>query len=294
VPQVAIDPIALLIQLEVLKDPNVRVEALTGGYLNQVFRLRGVGIDWVAKCFMPETELALFPNLPMDERKAMHLASTIGRAPEPLSFIWRNDGPVLVYQYCEGEIWREGVADVAHLMRDLRKLDASGYKFREVPMSPADILSEGDAFLSKIAPEIRARLVAVRPSAIDVEAVPRSFLHTDIGPGNIIVEKDTGRLVVIDWQCPAVGDPVQDVIAFLSPAFQILYSRSPLSAAQETEFFVAYEDPELKRRYEAMLPFYDWRMAGYCATRLQKYASTRPEASLRYARALEALLERLK
>ena len=47
------------------------------------------------------------------------------------------------------------------------------------------------------------------------------------------------------------------------------------------------------QRYDKVLPFYDWRMAGYCATRQAKYASTRPEASQRYAQALAALLERL-
>jgi len=149
------------------------------------------------------------------------------------------------------------------------------------------------AFLPTIVSEMRWDLAKARPEPIEIDAVPGSFLHTDIGPGNIVVAKDTGRLVAIDWQCPAIGDPVQDVIAFLSPAFQILYGRRPLSDTEEAAFFAAYDDPELKQRYDKLLPFYDWRMAGYCATRQIKYASTRPEASQRYADALTALLERL-
>jgi hypothetical protein len=287
------DPVEFLLEAEILDDPNVRIERLTGGYLNQVFRVRGEDIDWVVKHFMPETELALFPNLPVDERKATYLASTIGRAPQPLSYFDTTDGPVLVYEFCEGDIWQEGVGEVARLLRDLRTLDTTGYGFREVPILPGDILEEGDGFLPRVAPEMRTHLAMVRPDPIEIDAVSRRFLHTDIGPGNIIVAKDTGRLVVIDWQCPAVGDPVQDVIAFLSPAFQILYSRRPLTAEEEAEFFEAYDDPELKRHYDKILPFYDWRMAGYCATRMDKYATTRPEASQRYAEALGALPERL-
>jgi thiamine kinase len=291
------DPVELLLEAEIIDDDEVLVDRLTGGYLNQVFRLRGKeqgdDFDWVVKFFMPETELALFPNLPEDERKATYLASTIGRAPVPVSWLETWDGPVLVYEYCEGEIWREGVGDVALLLRDLRTLDTDHYDFREVAIHPADILAEGDAFLPKIVSEMRWSLAKARPKPIDINRVRRSFLHTDIGPGNIVVAKDTDRLVAIDWQCPAVGDPVQDVIAFLSPAFQILYGRQPLSAAEEAEFFAAYDDPELKQRYDALLPFYDWRMAGYCATRQIKYADTRPEASQRYAKALEVLLERL-
>jgi thiamine kinase len=291
------DPVAFLEDVEILDDANVRIEPLSGGYLNQVYRVRGKeggdDVDWVLKCFMPETELALFPNLPEDERKATYLASTIGRAPVPVSYFETTDGPVLVYQYCEGEIWQEGVGEVGRLLRDLRTLDTTDYSFREVPVAPADILEEGEAFLPKIHSEMRWHLAKARPKPIEIDAVLRSFLHTDIGPGNIIVAKDTGRLVVIDWQCPAVGDPVQDVIAFLSPAFQILYSRRPLTSAEEAEFFAAYDDPELKQRYDRLLPFYDWRMAGYCATRQAKYAATRPEAAQRYAQALAALLERL-
>ena len=291
------DPVELLLEAEIIDDDNVRVERLTGGYLNQVFRLRGKeqgdDFDWVVKYFMPETELALFPNLPVDERKATYLASTIGRAPVPISWLETIDGPVLVYEFCEGDIWREGVGDVARLLRDLRTLDTTDYGFREVPMLPAGILAEGDAFLPTIVSEMRWDLAKARPEPIEIDAVPGSFLHTDIGPGNIVVAKDTGRLVAIDWQCPAIGDPVQDVIAFLSPAFQILYGRRPLSDTEEAAFFAAYDDPELKQRYDKLLPFYDWRMAGYCATRQIKYASTRPEASQRYADALTALLERL-
>jgi thiamine kinase len=291
------DPVEFLLDVEILDDTDVRIDSLTGGYLNQVYRVRGKecgeDVDWVMKFFMPETELALFPNLPAEERKATYLASTIGRAPVPISYFETTEGPVLIYEYCEGEIWQEGVGDVGRLLRDLRTLDTTGYTFREVPILPADILAEGDAFLPKISAEMRARLTWLRPKPIEIEAVSHSFLHTDIGPGNIIVAKDTGRLVVIDWQCPAVGDPVQDVIAFLSPAFQILYGRRPLNDAEEAEFFAAYDDPELKRHYDQVLPFYDWRMAGYCATRQAKYAKTRPEAAQRYAEALDALLERL-
>jgi thiamine kinase-like enzyme len=283
------DPIAFLIERRLLRDRSVTAKPLTGGYLNQVTRVRGSGIDWVVKRFMPETELALFPNFPADEAEALKRASVHGLAPKPLGF-FAGDNPVLVYEFCEGEIWREGVGDVARLMRRLRKVESDG--FRQVPMTPADILAEGDAFLPKIEPQMRDCLASLRPMPLEIEVAPRSFLHTDIGPGNIIVNRN-GDLVVIDWQCPAAGDPVQDMVAFLSPAFQILYGCTPLSAEDETDFHLAYDDPATKERYDRMLPFYDWRMAGYCATRKLKYAASRPEASQRYDRALNALLARL-
>lgn len=284
------DPVEFLVGHGLLHDWNVAAQPLAGGYLNQVSRIQGAGIDWVVKRFMPETELALFPNFPADEAEALKRASEHGLAPKPIGF-FDGDDTVLVYEYCPGKVWRHGVGTVAQLLRKLRDVDAAG--FRPVPMAPAEILAEGDAFLPKLAPEMRDRLAAVRPKPFGIAPVARSFLHTDIGPGNIIVTVD-GRLVVIDWQCPAAGDPVQDMIAFLSPAFQILYGCPPLSATDEAAFHQAYGDPATKERYEQMFPFYDWRMAGYCATRKLKYADSRPEASRRYDRALAALLVRLE
>jgi aminoglycoside phosphotransferase (APT) family kinase protein len=286
------DPVTFVVEQGLTTDRDLRADALTGGYLNQVFRLRGEGIDWVVKRFLPETELALFPNLPEPEHRAMALANRLGLAPKPVAFIERPELTVLVYGYVEGEMWRDGIADVAAMLKRLRAADPSG--FRAVPMTPDGILEEGEAFLPKIAPERRQRMEAARPQPIRIAPAKPVLLHTDIGPGNIIVERGTGRLVVIDWQCPAAGDPVQDAIAFLSPAFQILYSREPLSAALEAEFFAATDDAAFKARYDAVLPFYDWRMAGYCAMRIDKYATSRPAASQRYRQAFEALLQRLE
>ena len=285
------DPVGFLIEHRLLHDRAVEAKPLTGGYLNQVYRLRGAGIDWVVKRFMPETELALFPNFPKDEAEAMKRASALGLAPKPVAFIETGDAPVLVYEFCEGEMWRDGVADVGRLLRRLREIDAGG--FRPVPMTPTEIVREGDAFLPKVAPAMRARLAAVRPQPVAIEPVPRSFLHTDIGPGNIIVTPD-GGLIVIDWQCPAAGDPTQDMNAFLSPAFQILYGCDPLSRDQEDAFLDAYDDAAMVARCRTLAPYYDWRMAGYCATRKEKYAAIRPEAAQRYGRALGALLARLE
>jgi thiamine kinase len=286
------DPVAFVVEQGLTTERDLRADALTGGYLNQVFRLRGGGIDWVVKRFLPETELALFPNLPEPEHRAMSMANQLGLAPKPVAFIDRTDLTVLVYDYVEGEMWSDGVADVAEMLKRLRAADPSS--FRSVPMTPEGILVEGEAFLPKIARERRQRIEAARPKPVAIDPVKPVLLHTDIGPGNIIVEQGTGRLVVIDWQCPAAGDPVQDAVAFLSPGFQILYSRLPLTRQQEADFFTAYDDAAFKSRYDVMLPFYDWRMAGYCAMRIDKYATSRPAASERYSWAYEALLQRLE
>ncbi|HEY4161612.1 MAG TPA: aminoglycoside phosphotransferase family protein [Dongiaceae bacterium] len=288
----AFDPIAFLIEHRLLPDSGASAEALTGGYLNQVYRVRGAGVDWVVKRFMPEVELALFPNFPADEAEALKRASAHGLAPKPIGFFEEGDAPVLVYEFCPGESWRGNVADVARLLLEMRNVDSKG--FRDVPMTPREILAEGDTFLAGMSAEARGRILELRPEPREMPATPRSFLHTDIGPGNIIVARDTGRLIVIDWQCPAAGDPIQDIAAFLSPAFQILYGCPPLTEDQERDFLATYDDKTATERYFVMRPYYDWRMASYCALRIEHYAVSRPKASASYAQAVNALLARLE
>ncbi|HVM85373.1 MAG TPA: aminoglycoside phosphotransferase family protein [Candidatus Binatia bacterium] len=284
------DPVVLLRRRGLLTSDDVTAEPLKGGYLNQVLRLRGEGIDWVVKRFAAGSGKTLFPNLPRDEYRALQAASALDLAPRPVAFLDEADAPVLVYGYCPGLPWRDGVEGVGGLLRRLRAIDASG--FRPVPMTPAAILSQGDDFLPAAGGETRQRLKDTCPRPIEATPVAPSFLHTDLGPGNIIVDGDDLR--VIDWQCPAAGDAVEDIAAFLSPAFQILYGCPSLTAEQERAFFAAYGDRDTETRYDLLRPFYDWRMACYCAFRVADHAERRPEASAAYARAVVALLHRLE
>ena len=43
---------------------------------------------------------------------------------------------------------------------------------------------------------------------------------------------------LIDWQCPALGDPAEDIACFLSPAMQVIYGAGPLDAARERQLRV--------------------------------------------------------
>jgi aminoglycoside phosphotransferase (APT) family kinase protein len=104
----------------------------------------------------------------------------------------------------------------------------------------------------------------------------------------VIVDGD--RAVLIDWQCPGRGDPVEDLCAFLSPAFQVLYGRAPLAPTEERSFLDTYPDREAVDRLGTLRPFYDHRMLGYCAWRCEALAATRPADAATYARAAEALL----
>jgi thiamine kinase len=269
---------------------GLTVESLSGGYQNQVYRVRDDELDWVIKRFSPASEITLFPNLADAEAMALRRLAVCGAAPRPIAFITdAEDAPVLVYEFYVGRPWSGRIASVAELLRRIARVDAAG--FRPVPMTTPDILAQGDAFVVECAANVQLRLISARPQPTETEPGPRRLIHTDFGPGNLI--EGAEGLKAIDWQCPAAGDPAEDLAAFLSPAFQILYGRAPLTNAEEDALLEAYDEAETIARLRQLRPFFDWRMAAYCAMRQAYWAVGRPEASERYRRSIEALLGRL-
>ena len=96
----------------------------------------------------------------------------------------------------------------------------------------------------------------------------RRLVHGDPVPGNIVT--GPGRAALIDWQCPALGDPAADLAIFASPAMQQVYRGAPLSEAESAAFLAAYPDEETVARYRALRPWYHWRMAAYCLFRAER------------------------
>jgi aminoglycoside phosphotransferase (APT) family kinase protein len=196
---------------------------------------------------------------------------------------------VLVYRFHAGAPWSGDVAAVARLQRRQHAVAADG--FRAVPRDPAGILAQADALLEAAPAGDADRLRARRPPALRLEPGPTALLHTDAGPANLVDGPDGLRL--IDWQCPALGDPAEDLFSFASPAFQLLSSRPPLDAAARARHLEAYGDEATAVRLKALWPALTYRMASYCVTRRHELRTSDPAASERYAAALAASLEEL-
>lgn len=271
-----------------LRRPDLRVtsvRALAGGYWNDVLRIDTDQGPLVLKHYRAVMAGTLFPNLPDDEARALSRLAGLGVAPEPAGY-WPQDR-VLLYAYVEGAPWGGDIAAMAALL--VRKAGVGGEGFREVPVAPEAILAEGEALFAPCADDaLTRRLRALRPAP---PAAPpggwcpaRRLIHTDIGAMNLIGAGNGLRL--IDWQCPASGDPAEDAYSFLSPAFQILNLRRPLSVAERGRFMTLLGDAELARRLALLEPAYAWRMAGYCCRRMQTAETEAVRA--RYARAAGA------
>jgi thiamine kinase len=244
------------------------IKPLKGGYANSLLRVDAGDRRLVVKTFGKPMSGTLFPNLPAEEAAALQRLSGLDVAPELVGFWPEHD--LLAYSYVEGEVWNGDIVAVAQLFRRKEVADPKG--FRGVPVTPEEILAEGDRLLARCN-EIR---LPTRPTSIELPPPYRlSLIHTDVGPANLIGSGDGLRL--IDWQCPAMGDLCEDIYGFLSGAFHILSERPPLTDAAVAAFFAALNRPDLEDRYRALRPFFAWRMAAYCCLR----SETHPEADIR-------------
>ena len=283
------DPAEFLVNSHIVTTRDLAVRRLAGGYWNQVFRVRGGGLDLVVKHFgVSSVEATLFPVLPEDEARALDVLRGRAIAPDPVGFFGADDGrgPVLVYDFFEGCMWDGDVAEAAALLQTLHAVETDG--FRIMPASPAAILAHADRLpLPPGGDPVWRRIVAARPAApAGAEPVRRVMIHGDFSAGNMIA--GPGGVRCIDWQCPGMGDAAEDLWSFLSPAFQILYDREPFGDDAVARCRAAYGDAETLRRLDDLGPYFSYRFAHYCCFRTHQLAAIDRAGSERYRRAAAA------
>lgn len=247
-----------------MQSPSDQWQPLHGGRVNAVWR---VG-DMVVKQFQPGGGSPLFPNDYLDEAAALALLAPVGLAPKLLA----QGQDWLAYSYCPGSTWQNGADQVAATLNRLHQAPVSAHRFRSSPNGSAQLLAQAKMIAAQC-----TQTLPPPPSDMNIAPGPTSLIHGDLVPGNMIAHN--GQLTLIDWQCPAIGDPVEDIATFLSPAMQSLYRGAPLTQT-EINSFRATLPPERVRRYDQLAAIYHWRMAAHC---LWKVSQNTPD----YAQALE-------
>nr|WP_318245753.1 aminoglycoside phosphotransferase family protein [Phaeobacter italicus] len=240
---------------------NTVARPLVGGRSNRVWRFGTV----VVKLYARNTDNPLFANDPQRERAALQALGGTGMVPHYLSDGAFDGQQWLAYTHIPGETWSRNAGHVAQLLGRLHDQPAiSG-----LPQG-----CNGSRALAEQTHHILGRcqgaetLLSVEPRGEVAPYLSPTLIHGDPVPGNIVAHD--GTLTLIDWQCPQIGDPTEDLALFLSPAMQQVYRGAPLSAAEEAAFLDRYPDPQLVARYLALRPWYHWRMAAYCLWRDQR------------------------
>ncbi|WP_151719063.1 phosphotransferase family protein [Gemmobacter serpentinus] len=223
-------------------------QRMAGGRSNLVWRVGGL----VVKQFRPDRASPLFPNDPLAERAALTGLAGCGIAPRMAG----SGSDWIAYDHLPGQDWRDDPVPVARALAVLHRQPLlpsltrapMGHDLRRAAQvwAPQDLPP---------CPELNAPLPQIAPRII----------HRDPVPGNIVMQDGQARL--IDWQCPAIGDPAEDLAVFLSPAMQMLYRGAVLSETEIAQFLAAYPDREVIDRYRAMRGVLHWRIAAHCAWR---------------------------
>jgi thiamine kinase len=230
----------------------------TGGRTNKVWRLKGEK-DLICKLYLQTTTNPLFNNSPEAEYRCLLWLDGSQIAPKPYKYLRTPFGEVLLYDYIKGQIWFHDVDTVSELLTRIRKHKCPK-GLRILSNLPSDIKQTGFEIINKLNNYHKDKLIKICPevSIPDIEPV---LLHTDVVPGNLILGDKGLRL--IDWQCPAIGDPIVDIMMFLSPGMHEVYGSGKLSMKNHEVFLMSLTS-DLRNRYNNVGSLYHWRMAAYC------------------------------
>ncbi|NOC85329.1 phosphotransferase [Ruegeria sp. HKCCD6428] len=252
-----------------LVNAHPRFETLYGGRTNKVWKVKGRDSDKVLKLYSTALRNPLFRNDAELEALCLKALGTTGFVPRLRATGQYKEARWVFYDHAPGAPWRQDSAQVGALLRKLHTLPIAV----QAPAGcngSADLRAHGKRILQGCTSNGRDKLADLQPSNSVAPTQQTCLIHGDPVAGNILVA--TGGLTLIDWQCPALGDPCEDLALFLSPAMQQLYRGSPLSNKEEDQFLSAYGRPEIVARYEQLRPWYAWRMATYCLWRAENGA----------------------
>jgi len=280
-------------ELPGLFPPGASWQALTGGRTNALWRVSGGERALVVKLYRAAAETPLFANDPDAEKASLAALAGTGLAPDLVAAAISPAGRSLVYRHVDGHPWtvEDDPEPVATALARLHAQPAPAALPR-LPLGPARLRAKACDIAESLGAE-GGRLAALMPGS-DPASPPaqRAFLHGDATAANTLAT--SSGPVFIDWQCPACGDPADDLALFLSPAMQIVSGNPALTPAQVAQFLASYAETaqdggETVARYRAFAPLYHARMAAYALWRAARGdAAYRPAAAAEIARLTEA------
>jgi aminoglycoside phosphotransferase (APT) family kinase protein len=199
-----------------------RITALASGLVNRSFRVETPAGVFVLRLNAPPRLSALLGVDRRVEVAAQRLAAAIGLAPRVVAA-----SPDYAFQVCEfvaGEapspVELAGLPGLSRLGATLRRLRT---------LQPPDDLRGADllartrrlvGLAAARAPRSAAALLAALATAeagwiAAGQGRPSCLVHSDPGPGNVVLAASAGPAVLLDWEYAHVGDPLQDPAAWL-------------------------------------------------------------------------------
>ncbi|MGB0157511.1 MAG: aminoglycoside phosphotransferase family protein [Thalassovita mediterranea] len=252
---------------------------LQGGQTNRLWHLCGDGAPVVVKLFSTSGTTPLFPNDPAQEALMLHHLAPQGLAPALLHSGTCAAGAVLIYAHQTGTPWQTDASRAGQLLQRLHNTPAPA-NLRQIHGGSAMVEAQVAQMWPQLDSALQDQLTRLKPQTKIRASDQICLLHGDPVPGNILIGESAAQDMLIDWQCPAVGDPAEDLALFLSPAMQQIYRGTALSTREYDGFLNAYDDTKIGARVIEMAPWHHWRMAAYCGWKATKgspaYAAALP------------------
>lgn len=240
---------------------------LAGGRTNLVWRLGDAKMDVVCKLYCAAGTV-VFPNNPAAEHEALAALAGTDLAPAFCDRLNWGGKTCLVYRFVPGRTNAAGAAETLRALAALhRKVPPAG--LRRVASDTDTFIDQGRAMLQDASAADLARLRAAPPVPSDLGRGAAAFLHGDPVPSNVVARPE-GGITFIDWQCPALDDPVHDISLALSPSMWLASGLRPLSPGATALALEAYGDAKVVRRYLRWRPVLSWRLACHAAWRLAR------------------------
>jgi len=254
--------------------------SVSGGHSNQVWRIICDGKRLVVKSFPTDWNNPLFENSAHLEIWSLQNLATLHIAPVYQGSGTANGIPFVVYEHLDTVGETIAPEDVGVVLRQLHQSTAKlNTAFRNVPQLQNPVRRMLNLNLD--IPASVSRILDVNQDAF--ETVPRrSLLHGDPTMSNFVLSRH--GLKLIDWQCPALGDPIWDLAVFLSPAMRVAYRQKIVTEQDIDACLLGYGDDEIANSFRKHRSLFAAIFATYCIWQCQ-------QGKLQYSSALDAELE---
>jgi len=250
--------------------------ALSGGRSNRVWRVSQASAQDLCVKLYPQTawQNPLFANDPAGEYYCLENLHAEKLCPKPLGLVETPQGRCLVYHHHHGVSFSDQTAPVGQLLARIHNrptVPADSKAIRHAPCGSSELNAHTIQILQRCEGPERGLLERLRPTIPVEKPTKISLIHADPVANNIVISGQTA--LMIDWQSPALGDPMEDLSHFLSPAMQRLYRGKILNAKQQKQVLNAYQAQYPRfdfARFERLYPHYSWRIAAYCLWQKQQ------------------------
>jgi thiamine kinase-like enzyme/shikimate kinase len=254
-------------------DNEITIRAAAPHQSNRLYDVHVQGIHLITK----EYTRADRPDAPRHEYEALRRLKSLQLAPEPV-FFGPTLGPVVVYQFMEGDMWDRRVPSatelrpLAELWRRFHCLDTDGLWLATGQATPwrdiearlrapieayarrADRRSSQFRDAARLSLEALDRSLAAAAQLIPIDTPPLCFCRSDARFANVIARPDS-RLGLVDWEDGGLRDPAREVADLLMHPNQ----EDLLDWEAWQPFLSVYTE---SRQDD---PDFEWRLQGYLA-----------------------------